>query len=335
MSKHLNKIEIPFKSYKETGVTILGSSNIDLFLYVEDFPVDGETLHAKQLIRSEGGKGSNQATMVSNLSSKNAKNIFLGCVGDDANGVQILDNYKRRGFFEVEKHCRTIKGVNSGHASVIVNNKGVNRIILDYGANNMVKPSHFDDSFEDIKKNTTVFVAQFEVNLDAVEYCIKKAKNGGLFTILNPAPAKKKDLTDLYKYVDLIIPNETECEILTGISIKNKEDAMKGCKKLREMGCKNIIVTLGSSGVVVMKDGQEEIVYCDVPLKLKKEEVLDTTGAGDTFVGALAYFLSCSEDLMKAVKYSMYIATLSVAIKGKGCQGSQPKLDEKREKLYY
>lgn len=317
------KPNIPFDSLTSKGVVFLGSSNIDVFLYVNDFPKIGETIHSHQLVNAPGGKGSNQAIMTSKLSKVSDKHIFIGCVGNDMHGREIIDNYiQAKVFVDVEKHCRVMQGPASGHASIWVKEStGENMIVLAMGANNAITKQHVKESLSSAKElGCSVFVVQLEVPLEIAVYGLKKAHKLGMTTIFNPAPARIDIPEDVWQYIDIVCPNETEAALITGKSnIESVVDAGVSAQWFIKKGVKSVIITLGSQGCVVIH--QRSTIRHVKAFSLGS--VVDTTGAGDSFIGSLAYFLSCSDvDFMDAVKYANYIASISVL--KKGCQPSYP-----------
>ncbi|KAL0489569.1 ribokinase [Acrasis kona] len=301
----------------EEGVAIVGSCNVDLFYYVDSFPKSGETMFAKTYEEHFGGKGANQALQTIKLSSSPEKVIFVGCVGDDKNGRSIINNFKEQGVNNPEKHIHVVDAT-SGIASITVDSQGCNQIILVPGANFKVLPEHVDASFEDIKK-CKVLVCQNEIPFATTQHALKRAHESGLITIYNPAPfVKVENLSEVLKYVSVFVPNEVEAaELVNKDEIKNTEDAKQIAQELHSLGAKTVIITLGGNGVMALHN--EEIVH--VPVE-KVEKVVDTTGAGDSFVGSLSYFLSCGFEMIQAIKLSNFSA--SVSVQGEGTHRSYP-----------
>jgi len=314
---------------------------------MKKFPAVGETLNASEsngrdVTLAEGGKGSNQAIMCAKLTqgelhqikqahhqSDNTieqttpkRHVFIGCVGDDANGQQIIANYQKSGaFIDVPKHCRIIQKTSSGHASIWVQETtGDNMIVLAMGANNKVTKQHVQESLREAKDHgCSVFLTQLEIPLDVAVLGLQEAKKLGMLTIFNPAPGRQDIPQDVWQYVDIVCPNETEAAIITGKSkVEGVVDAGVCAQWFIKRGVKTVIITLGSQGCVVCH--QRATIRHVKAHNLGK--VVDTTGAGDCFLGSLSYFLSCDVEVMDAVKWSNYIASQSVL--RKGCQTSYP-----------
>eukprot|EP00817_Percolomonadidae_sp_ATCC50343_P004068 CAMPEP_0117422430 /NCGR_PEP_ID=MMETSP0758-20121206/3271_1 /TAXON_ID=63605 /ORGANISM="Percolomonas cosmopolitus, Strain AE-1 (ATCC 50343)" /LENGTH=216 /DNA_ID=CAMNT_0005205045 /DNA_START=12 /DNA_END=659 /DNA_ORIENTATION=- len=215
----------------------------------------------------------------------------------------VRDNFEKKGFQDVDVHLRTLKNINTGHASITVDESGENKIIF---ANFAITKEMVNESLKLATQSCKVFVTQLEIVPELAHYGMKKAQAAGLTTLFNPAPAVPlKELPkDMLKSVDIIIPNETEAEVLTGCTIKNAVDAGLAVSKLREAGAKNVIITLGSEGCVY---GYANTVRRIKPQR-KVEKVVDTTGAGDCFVGTLAYFLSCGYSIVESIHFANDIA---------------------------
>jgi ribokinase len=237
------------------------------------------------------------------------------------------ENFKKLNMKNVDSNIFLMENVNTTIAQVMVEETGNNRIVLTTGANDHLNQTHFDENWENIRK-CSIFLCQLEVNMELVGYCLKKAKEEGIFTILNPAPARKDLTDDFFKFSDLIAPNETEAEILTGIEIKTVEDAIASAKILQKKGVSQVIITLGSNGSLYLdKNGEaHHIPSCKV------SKVVDTTGAGlfffkflffgDCFLGTLTYFLSCKVDMLTGIQYATFLSSL--AIQKKGAQQKYP-----------
>lgn len=278
---------------------ILGSINTDLVITTPYMPAKGETLIGGGFFTAHGGKGANQAVAAAR---SGAEVLMCGAVGDDDFGKSakqsLIDEGIDCSFVKVVPNCP------SGIAMIILSS-GDNRIILDTGANYKITNEDVD-KFLAKSEPGDVFLTQLEVPIPVVGYALKKAKEKGLFVVLNPAPANKEVIPFL-PYVDLITPNETECELLGGE------------EKLLGDGL-TLIVTLGEKGFRVINDKIDETYPC---IKIKP---VDTTAAGDTFLGAMLAKLLKGTDLVESAKYGSKAA--SIACTRKGAQPSIPTLKE-------
>jgi ribokinase len=273
-------------------IFVMGSLNMDLSISSDVFPKEGETLIGYNFITNPGGKGANQAVAASKLG---AKVIMLGAVGNDFYGKELIKNLAKNKI--KTKYVKTIDG--STGVAVIVVNKGQNRIILDSGVN-------FKYDFEDYKnilkkeaKTGDYFITQLETKIENVVKGINFAKQLGLITIFNPAPAYELPL-DIYKSIDYLICNETEAFILTDISPDNEQNILKIMEKFINLGVKNVIITLGKNGSVYFDKGIQYIPAIDV-------KVVDTTGAGDTYIGAVAVELKKGSKLPSTREVSKFL----------------------------
>ena len=207
----------------------------------------------------------------------------------------------------------------------MVNENGNNSIIVVPGSNMTINEEEIDKS-EKALKESDILISQFETPEEITLKAFKKAKEFGKVTILNPAPAKKID-EELLKVTDIIVPNETEAEVLTGIKVENLEDAKKAAEVFLNKGVKFVIITLGSRGAAVIGEDFSEVVPAF------KVNAIDTTAAGDSFIGGLSSKLDVKslnkENLIKAVTFGNKVS--SIAVQRKGAQPSIPYLKEVEE----
>jgi ribokinase len=282
-------------------IFILGSINIDLCIKCDKFPVAGETVIGKNFIANTGGKGANQAVAVAKTGG-NA--TFFGATGNDFWGIEL-----KRSLLNNHVDCQHLltKSCSSGVAVIIIN-EGNNRIILDSGANYQYE---FEDFSEILKREANpgdFFVTQLENRLDVVEKGLRLAKSLGLVTILNPAPAQS--LNDIiYANVDYLIPNEIEGFTLAGIDL-DLTNIAKVFAYFLSKNVKNVIITLGKNGCAYLHQGDIKFV------KAIEVNAVDTTAAGDTFIGAFAVKLMETNDIEEAVKYANYASALTTTIQG-------------------
>lgn len=298
-------------------VCVLGSMNMDLVLEINNLPKVGETILSKSFKKISGGKGANQAVAAKR---SGADVMMISKIGIDENGKVLKakledDNIDVKFVFE-DKEKET------GMAIIMVNENGNNSIVVVAGANIEIKQEEIEASIEAIKKGD-ILISQFETPEDMTLVAFKKAKELGKLTILNPAPAKKID-KNLLKVTDIIVPNETEAEILTGIKVSNLEEAKKAGEAFLAYGVTFAIITLGSKGAAVI--GKD---FCEL-VPAYKVNAIDTTAAGDSFIGGLSAKLDLNninkESLLKAVNFGNRVSSL--AVQKKGAQTSIPYLKE-------
>ena len=280
-------------------ITVIGSLNMDLITITEKSPRVGETLIGISFKQSAGGKGANQADSIAKLGGKVN---MIGRVGEDDFGKALVQSLKKDGV-DVSK-ISVSKKASTGIATIIVNGSGDNSIIVVPGANYEVTPSDIDNSIDVISK-AKMIIAQLEVPLDTITYSFKKAKEYGVYTILNPAPAQPLS-DELLRMTDLLVPNEIELEILSGKPLVTQDDMYVAARTLLNKGVKEIIVTLGSQGCLYMNEN-ESIHY-----PAYKVEVVDTTAAGDSFIGGIATALSEGKPIKEAIGLATKVSALTV-----------------------
>ena len=293
-------------------IYVLGSLNMDLTFNLSRMPKGGETLAADSFGTFCGGKGANQAVALAKLSSKVK---MIGGIGSDGYGKRLKENLIANG---VNAEFVRENGPDSGLAAILVDKKGQNRIILHGGANMRVNKSDVDEGLSNAGQGD-ILLAQLEVPLDVVEYAFEEAKKKGMTTVLNPAPAVPLSRA-LFASTDIITPNETETEILTGVNPKDVVHVALAVKSFYEKGVKNVIITLGSRGAAV-SHGQNI-----TEIEPRKVKVVDTTAAGDTFVGAVCNRLSSGFDIIEACKFANCAS--SITIQRKGASDSIPTIEE-------
>ena len=292
-------------------VTVIGSINMDTTLRLTKMPKPGETMHAHEIFHAGGGKGANQAVAAKR---SGARTSFIGGVGTDSEGQQLLDlltkeNIDTSGIAEIE-------GAATGQAMIMVDAAGENSILIHAGANNAFHEQEVRKNKELIT-NSDFIIAQFESSLDATILAFSIAKDAGKTTILNPAPARETIPTELLEKTDIIIPNETETEIITGIRVTDHNSLVAAAEKLHELGIGTVIITLGSAGAFYHTEKEHGIVPAF------KVDAVDTTAAGDTFIGALSSTLQPDlSNLKEAILYGNLAS--SVAVQSYGAQPSIP-----------
>jgi ribokinase len=231
-------------------------------------------------------------------------------VGDDLFGPSTIKNFEKLNIDAT--HVRQVVGVSSGVAPIFVDSSGQNRIIVVKGANDELKPADVDAAAE-MLKSVDCIVLQFEIPLETVYYSIKFARRNGIRCILNPAPAQPIDI-ELVSELDYFVPNEHEAEAISGMPVRNVDDARKCASKLLTGGIRRVIITLGSNGSLLAgSEGMEHVPAFSV-------KSLDSTGAGDAFIGSFAAFLGEGLPELEAVRRANLYAALSTT--GVGTQKS-------------
>jgi ribokinase len=290
-------------------ICVVGSTNIDLTFRTQRLPVAGETLAGQSFHLGHGGKGANQAVMAARLGAEAA---FVSRVGRDAFGELALANLRAQGIDTgfVGLDGRRATGV----ASILVDDQARNCILVVPGANLGLSTQEVRDAAGAIRSADAV-VCQLEVPLEAVTEAFRLAREAGVRTILNPAPAQSLS-DELLQFTDVCVPNEGEAAELSRISTTNGGRTADAGEVLRRRGPKAVLVTLGERGVVVHEGGEPE----HIPAPGVVAE--DTSGAGDAFVGSLAVFLAEGHSLREAARRANVAAALSVT--RLGTQASYP-----------
>ena len=288
-------------------VAVVGSANIDLTTFADRFPKPGETIFGQRFDLGFGGKGANQA-VAARLCGADV--FMVARVGSDLFGPATVDNFKRLGIDT--SHVKQVEGLSSGVAPIFVDPDGQNRILVVKGANDALKPADVDRAAE-MLKSADCIVLQFEIPLETVYYTVAFARKNGIRCILNPAPGQPVDMRELTG-LDYFVPNESEAETITGIAVRSLDDARGCAEKLTRDGIRRVIITLGSKGSLLAGREFSEHVSA-FPVRS-----IDSTGAGDAFIGSFAVFLAEAVPEQKAVRRANLYAALSTT--GVGTQKS-------------
>jgi ribokinase len=292
---------------KTPRIAVIGSANIDLTTFSDRFPNAGETIFGQKFDLGFGGKGANQA-VASRLCGADV--FMVARVGSDLFGPATIENFNKLGIDAT--HVKQIEGASSGVAPIFVEPNGQNRIFVVKGANDLLKPADVEAA-ADLLKTVDCIVMQFEIPLETVYYSVQFARKNKIRCIVNPAPAQPVDLQAL-DGLDYFVPNESEAETITRMPVKNVDDAKKCAEKFLTNGIKRIIITLGSNGSLLAgREGMEHIPAFTV-------KSLDSTGAGDAFIGSFAVFLGEGLPEREAVRRANLYAGLSTT--GVGTQKS-------------
>ncbi len=295
-------------------IAVIGSCMVDLIAYTDTIPKAGETLVANEFAMGCGGKGANQAVAAARLG---ADVLMMGRVGDDAFADNTLANFEQYGVST--QFVTKVPGVSSGVAPIWVDADSQNRILIIPGANMHLKPADIEASAERLKQ-CGMIILQLEIPLETVYAAIEFGNANNIPVLLNPAPATTDLDIDYACRCDFFVPNETELEILTGMPVGSEAEIATAAESLLSKGLKNLIVTLGDKGALWMHgDYREHITAPSV-------NAVDTTGAGDAFIGCFAAQLAQGTGIDSAIEQAVRYASHSVT--GKGTQTSYATAEE-------
>lgn len=295
---------------------------MDFSARTDHLPQSGETVRANGFLTSPGGKGANQAVASARLGSEVR---MIGCIGDDSNGQKLKASLVEEGI-----DCRAVivsPTQPTGLALIVVDRGSRNSIVVVGGSNDEMLP-YVIQQHQDAVTSADVVVCQLEIPLETVSLTLKLASDAGKITVLNPAPVLAALPSDCYNTVDWLVPNELEAAALSGMHTDTNEDVIRAGMLLLDRGPKNVLITLGERGVVWIKrdcSGEPTVRF----FPCSKVEAIDTTAAGDTFVGALAAALAGGRSEIDAISFGQAAAAISVT--RSGAQASIPRLSEIRE----
>ena len=304
----------------ENSITVLGALNMDLIMDLERPAKPGETVLGEKFYTAPGGKGGNQAVAAARVSKMNSVN-FLGSVGNDSYGTELTDYLANENI--ITSNINIDKNNHSGIAIIFTDINGENYVNAVYGANE-IRNNKIIDSFNKNIKNTKILITQNEMDEKITLSCMEIAIKNNIPIILDPAPFKQSLKNEYYKMADIITPNEIEAEYMTGIEIKNIDDAKKAGNKLFDQKIKNIIITLGENGAFLVNNETEKYYP---PHSVR--EVKASVGAGDAFTGILGASLSSGMILDEAIKIAIVGSALSTT--KDGAQESMPYYSEIEE----
>lgn len=281
------------------NILVIGSVSIDNVIYTDKLPIGGTTVFGTKFISNVGGKGANQAIAISRLGGEVN---YIGAIGNDEEGLRI-----ERFLNENDLNSTLLKKKEStGIASITIDNKtGENRIIIIPGANLAISKKDIDNNILLFKKSSYLLM-QLETPVETVCYALKLAKKLGITTILNPAPYKPLP-EDIFPYIDYFIPNEHEID---GYVLETIDDEIEKGKYMLTKGAKNVIITLSSRGALLVNKDKE------ILFNARKVKAIDTTAAGDSFVGAFVTELSKDRPIEDAIEDAIKASSLTVTKQG-------------------
>lgn len=295
-------------------IVVIGSLNMDMVLETSRMPKAGETIAGKSVMYAPGGKGANQAYAMGKLGGNVS---MIGAIGDDTFGAALKKNLEDVGV--TTSGLEIIEGTPTGQAFITVDEHGENSIILIAGTNGLVTTKMIDDHRAEIEQSDIV-VMQLEIPIEVVSYVKKLALELGKIIIIDPAPAVGNLPDSFWDGIDYLKPNETELEILTGIHAESVEELKKGAKILQSKGVKNVIVTSGEKGCLLVSNDKEQVFPAN------KVPVVDTTAAGDSFTAGLALALSQGKSCEEAIHFGQQVS--AIVVSRKGAQTSIPTIEE-------
>ncbi|CDL84738.1 ribokinase [Xenorhabdus szentirmaii] len=295
-------------------LVVLGSINADHIMNIESFPQPGETVKGKQYQVAFGGKGANQAVAAGRCG---ADITFIACVGQDEIGERVCQQLVKDNINI--SSISAIEGETTGVALIFVNRQGENVIAINAGANGALTPDYFRCHEQSVKEANALLL-QLETPLETVLIAAETAKKHHTKVILNPAPAQKIP-DQLLSLVDIITPNETEAECLTGIAVNDDAGAAEAAQTLHDKGIETVIITLGSRGVWLSEKGKGGKIVPGF-----KVRTVDTIAAGDTFNGALVTGLLEGKEILPAIRFAHAAAAIAVTR-----QGAQPAIPWRNE----
>ncbi|XP_058790010.1 ribokinase-like [Phymastichus coffea] len=284
-------------------IAVVGSCMIDSITYSSRLPKPGETIIGNKYEQGFGGKGANQCVTAARLG---ASTIFIASLGSDSSGKEYIKKLKTENIDT--SYIKVHNDLHTGFAQIMVTETGENVIVIVQGSNTLLSSKDVEEAKEAIQ-NASVLLCQFEIPLEINLTALKLYKGHGT-SIVNAAPAIKDINTEIFKLSDIFCVNESEAEIMTGIENITVANAQLAVDKFFILGCNTVIITLGSQGAVYASKSNKNIIH--IPSEPVK--AVDTTGAGDAFLGALAYFIAYHSDLSleECIKRSNRIAAESV-----------------------
>lgn len=300
-------------------ILIVGSLNLDFVISVDKMPLMGETILGNDVTLIPGGKGANQSYAAAKLGGDVQ---MIGTVGKDVYGEVLVDNLKGVGVDT--SSIEVLEDVPTGNAFITVEATGDNAIIVIPGANKKLT-TDIIDKYSHLIDACDIVIMQLEIPLEVVIYVKQLAKKRGKRIILDPAPAVREFPKDFFCGIDIIKPNETELQTITGKTFKTQEELVSGAKELIDLGVQTVIVTLGGDGCLLVSKEKQQYFASETVV------AIDTTAAGDCFTAALAVALTKGKTMEEAIVYGNQ--TSAIVVTRKGAQTSIPDNAEVEE--YY
>jgi ribokinase len=298
---------------KQAKIAVVGSANVDLVTFNDTFPRPGETIFGKKFDMGFGGKGANQAVAAQRCGASVA---MVAKVGSDLFGPATINNFESQGIDA--RYVRIAEGISTGVAPIFVDPSGQNSIVVITGANDTLSPQDVDAAAPLLSQADTILL-QFEIPMATVYHTIHFAKSKGIRCIVNPAPFRPPDFKEV-AVADYFVPNESEAEAITGIPVHTIEDARKCAEHLLGRGLSHVVITLGERGSLLATSKGVEMIPAF------KVDPIDTTGAGDAFIGSFAVFLGEGlTDKEALTRASLYAALSTTRV---GTQKSFPHREE-------
>lgn len=285
-------------------IAVIGSNMVDLVTNMERMPKPGETLEAPRFTMGFGGKGSNQAVAAARLG---AEVMIVTRVGDDMFGPNTLENYQKNGIDS--RHAKIVPRTSSGVAPIFVDPLGQNSIFIIKGANETLLPADIDAAWNDIRE-CGLIVMQLEIPLDTVYHVIDRGVAEGIPVLLNPAPAVAGMDMEKIQKLSMLVPNETELEILTDMPVRSISEIETAARTLVTAGVKIVIVTMGEKGAMLVTEKQCTTVPCP------SVRTKDTTGAGDAFIGCFCRYYMEESDILGSMEKAVRYASMSTMREG-------------------
>lgn len=294
---------------KKFDVVVVGSSNTDMVVQLPQLPQAGETVLGNDFAKHHGGKGANQAVAAARADGSVA---FIACVGSDSFGTDAIEHFAADGI-NVD-YIKRVQNAASGVALILVSPNGENMIGVASGANACLTTDDIQQR-RDIFAEANTVLMQLETPLETIASCVDLAHENACRVILNPAPARALP-TSLLAKIDILTPNETEAELLSGVKVTDIASARQAASVLREQGVKTVIITMGAQGAYCLSDDMDEMLvgFC--------VDAVDSTAAGDTFNGALSVALAQGQSLADAIRLAN--AAGAIAVTQIGAQPSIP-----------
>ncbi|KNC50507.1 ribokinase [Thecamonas trahens ATCC 50062] len=298
-------------------VVVVGSCMIDLVFYVDRMPQLGETMHCTSFKQGFGGKGANQAYQAALLFDSHGDVAMVGAVGDDAFGEATRDNMEDVG---INVSCLALTPNHAtGMAEINVDANGNNAIVIAANANTTITPDAVAAAAHSLFASARVVVTQLEIPLAATLEAMRHGRDAGALVVFNPAPAIADLPDEIFELADFVTPNESETSLMTGgMPVETLDEAEAAGRVLLDRGASNVILTLGARGAMWLSAGTGDAVVIPIPDPVPASAVVDTTGAGDSFVGAFAYYMAQTDcpGIEHAIRSAHRLSAASVQAAG-------------------